>query len=78
MNRTCPSINGRSLKITCTLTYIILVFIKGSQMHTDPDFMGAWNLLLTGRKWWVVLPYQVSLDLCQLFWYLGCPNKRGN
>ncbi|XP_023337022.1 uncharacterized protein LOC111708023 isoform X2 [Eurytemora carolleeae] len=23
----------------------------GSQMHTDPDFMGAWNLLLTGRKW---------------------------
>ena len=25
----------------------------GSQIHFDPDLMGAWNLLLTGRKWWV-------------------------
>ena len=28
----------------------------GSQLHTDPNLMGAWNLLLTGRKWWVILP----------------------
>ena len=28
----------------------------GSQIHVDPDLMGAWNLLLTGRKWWVIVP----------------------
>ena len=28
----------------------------GSQLHADPDLMGAWNLLLMGRKWWVVSP----------------------
>ena len=28
----------------------------GSQLHIDPNLMGAWNLLLTGRKWWVVIP----------------------
>ena len=31
----------------------------GSQLHTDPNLMGAWNLLLTGRKWWVIIPAQV-------------------
>jgi len=32
----------------------------GSQLHIDPDHMGAWNLLLTGRKWWTVIPYQAK------------------
>ncbi len=34
--------------------------IAGSQLHVDPDLMGAWNMLLTGRKWWAVLPYRVG------------------
>ena len=32
----------------------------GSQLHTDPNLMGAWNLLLTGRKWWVIIPAQLD------------------
>ena len=32
----------------------------GSQLHTDPNLMGAWNLLLTGRKWWVIIPAQLN------------------
>ena len=34
--------------------------IVGSQLHIDPDHMGAWNLLLTGQKWRVVFPYEVN------------------
>jgi hypothetical protein len=34
----------------------------GSQLHKDPDHTGAWNLLLTGRKWWAVLPYRAMID----------------
>ena len=33
----------------------------GSQLHADPDLMGAWNLLLLGRKWWVV--YQTNIPV---------------
>jgi hypothetical protein len=28
----------------------------GSQLHQDPDLMGAWNLLMVGRKWWALHP----------------------
>jgi len=28
----------------------------GSELHTDPHVTTAWNSLLTGYKWWVVLP----------------------
>ena len=34
----------------------------GSQLHIDPDLMGAWNLLLMGRKWWVVSPTHIPID----------------
>ena len=33
----------------------------GSQLHIDPNLMGAWNLLLTGRKWWVVVPARIPV-----------------
>ena len=49
---------------TATLPWIVLVvLVAGSQLHKDPDHTGAWNLLLTGRKWWAVLPYRVSRDV---------------
>ena len=28
----------------------------GTGLHTDPDYTMAWNTLLSGRKWWVLLP----------------------
>ena len=34
----------------------------GSQLHVDPDLMGAWNLLLMGRKWWVVSPSYIPIE----------------
>eukprot|EP00088_Acartia_fossae_P008738 TRINITY_DN14196_c0_g1_i2.p1 TRINITY_DN14196_c0_g1~~TRINITY_DN14196_c0_g1_i2.p1 ORF type:complete len:288 (+),score=38.92 TRINITY_DN14196_c0_g1_i2:56-919(+) len=34
----------------------------GSQLHFDPDHMGAWNLLLTGQKWWAIVPYEANVD----------------
>jgi len=43
------------------LAWIIMSAMHtGSQLHIDPDHMGAWNLLLTGRKWWTVIPYQAK------------------
>ena len=34
----------------------------GSQIHIDPDLMGAWNLLIMGRKWWAVSPVNFPID----------------
>ena len=33
----------------------------GSQLHTDPDLTGAWSLLLSGAKMWVILPTELPL-----------------
>ena len=34
----------------------------GSQLHTDPDLMGAWSLLLSGAKWWVIIPHELPVE----------------
>ena len=34
----------------------------GSQLHTDPDLMGAWSLLMSGAKWWVIIPTELPLE----------------
>ena len=36
--------------------------LTGSQLHTDPDLMGAWSLLLSGRKWWVIIPTELPVE----------------
>jgi len=35
---------------------------SGSNLHQDPDLMGAWNLLLIGRKWWAIHPAPLHLS----------------
>jgi hypothetical protein len=25
-------------------------------MHVDPDLTGAWNYMVNGLKWWVIMP----------------------
>ena len=30
--------------------------MTGSHPHSDPDLTGAWNYLISGRKYWVILP----------------------
>ena len=35
----------------------------GSQLHVDPDLMGAWNALLLGRKHWVIFPYPIPPEV---------------
>jgi len=32
---------------------------SGSKIHIDPDVMGAWNALILGRKWWVIVPSEI-------------------
>ena len=44
----------------CTLHTAEVVFLL-CQVHQDPDLMGAWNLLLTGRKWWAVHPAPLNI-----------------
>ena len=34
----------------------------GSQLHTDPDLTGAWSLLMSGAKWWVIIPTELPLE----------------
>merc|ERR1719158_12895 len=35
---------------------------SASNVHQDPDLMGAWNLLLIGRKWWAIHPAPLALS----------------
>ena len=35
----------------------------GTGLHLDPDYTVAWNSLLTGVKYWALLPLEAWLDI---------------
>ena len=40
----------------------------GSDLHNDPDVMGAWNYLINGKKHWVVFPKGEFCGLTRYSW----------
>lgn len=34
----------------------------GTELHTDPDYTSPWNTVLSGHKWWVLMPPEVLPD----------------
>eukprot|EP00092_Neocalanus_flemingeri_P032574 GFUD01035430.1.p1 GENE.GFUD01035430.1~~GFUD01035430.1.p1 ORF type:complete len:611 (-),score=162.78 GFUD01035430.1:61-1893(-) len=34
----------------------------GTELHTDPEYTSAWNTVLSGHKWWVLMPPEVQPD----------------
>ena len=35
----------------------------GTSLHLDPEYTMAWNTVLSGRKWWVLMPPELSPSL---------------
>ena len=55
---------------------ILLFFSVGSNLHVDPKHTSAWNALVTGRKWWILIsPDNSVTDHIETVKNENCLNK---